>query len=220
MKKCFKLSLPALGLLYAAALAAQTPSDSDKHHEISLQIGATITPQVSLQNGTQAQFNSAFTLGAEYSYRLLKLKGIAISPGIDFIASPLDAKLSNPPANVTPQYAFLFLTPNVRVTVRPNGAIRPFGLFGGGYANFASTVPAVPLVEVRGNGSGGAFEFGGGIDTKPLITLPKLPILGALPVGARFEVRDWYSSKPNYGLPTGGGLQNQIAFTGGLLLHL
>ncbi len=219
MKRSLKLAIPALCLLGSAALQAQTPSDSEKRSEISGQIGATITPNVTLQNGTVAQFNYAFTVGAEYDYRLLKFKGVAISPGVDFIASPNDEKLSNPAANITPQYAFLFLTPNVRFTIRPDSAIRPFVLFGGGYANFASSTPAVPLVRVQGNGSGGAYEFGGGVDTKPLITLPKLPIFGAVPVGARVEVRDWYSTKPNYGLPSGGGLQNQIAFTAGLLVH-
>ena len=53
---------------------------------------------------------------------------------------------------------------------------------------------------------------------KPLIRLG-LPVVGKLPIAVRFEVRDFLSGQPNYGVPTTSSLQNNVAFTGGLLLR-
>jgi hypothetical protein len=74
-------------------------------------------------------------------------------------------------------------------------------------------------VNVTGTGSTGTLEFGGGLDTTPLLHLKGIPIVKNLPIGARFEVRDFYSGQPNYGVPSSSSLQNNIAFTGGLLLR-
>ncbi len=214
-----KRAFPVLSLLCATTLAAQAPSDANKKNEVGLVIGPALTPGVGLQSGQQITFNSSFALGAEYDYRIFKRKTIGVSAGVDFLASPNDVFVSNPPPNVSPQYAYLFLTPHVRVTLRPDAPIRPWLLFGGGYANYAPSTPAVPLVQVQGGGSTNTFVFGGGVDTKPLITLPSLPILGALPVGARVEVKDFYAGQANFGVPTTSSRQNTVAFTGGLLLH-
>jgi hypothetical protein len=92
-------------------------------------------------------------------------------------------------------------------------------LFGGGYADFSPAQPQAGNVKVSGAGSSGTLEFGGGIDTKPLVQLKGVPVIGKLPIGARFEVRDFYSGQPNYGVPSDSSFQNNVAFTGGLLLR-
>ena len=63
------------------------------------------------------------------------------------------------------------------------------------------------------------WSFGGGVDTKPILRLKGLPLIGELPIGGRFEVRGFYSGQPNYGLPSSGSRQNTVSFTGGLLLR-
>jgi hypothetical protein len=40
-----------------------------------------------------------------------------------------------------------------------------------------------------------------------------------IPIGFRIEVRDFYSGLPNYNLKVTGNLQNNLAFTGGLLIR-
>ena len=127
-------------------------------------------------------------------------------------------KVSFPPANVSPEYAYLFLTPQLRITFNADGTLEPWLLFGGGYADFAPKQPQTGNVDVTGSGSTGALVFGGGVDTKPLIHL-NIPVLGSLPIGARFEVRDFLSGQPNYGVPTTSSLQNNATLTGGLLLR-
>jgi hypothetical protein len=39
-----------------------------------------------------------------------------------------------------------------------------------------------------------------------------------IPIGFRAEVRDFYSGTPNYDRPLSGSLQNNVVFTGGLLI--
>lgn len=74
-------------------------------------------------------------------------------------------------------------------------------------------------MKVSGNGSTGALEFGGGVDTKPLVRLKGIPVVRKFNIGARLEVRDFYSGQPNYGVSTKSNFQNNVVFTGGLLLR-
>jgi len=89
----------------------------------------------------------------------------------------------------------------------------------GGYADFSPASPRSGNVNVRGQGDSGTFEFGGGVDTRPPIRFKGVPLLKYSPIGARFEVRDFYSGQPHYGVDTRGGLQNNVGFTGGLLIR-
>jgi hypothetical protein len=211
---CMLLSL-AGSVSHAQSLSsATTPS----RNEIGLVIGATETPGVGLESAGTIHLNSSLALGAEYDHRLLG-HHTAVYAGIDFLASPADVKVSLPPSNVSPQYAYLFLTPHVRIKFNASGAFQPWLLFGGGYADFAPAQPRSGSVNVSGTGNSSTFEFGGGVDTKPLIQLRGLPLVGRLPIGARAEVRDFYSRQPDYGLATTGSRQNNVVFTGGLVLH-
>jgi hypothetical protein len=74
-------------------------------------------------------------------------------------------------------------------------------------------------VKVTGAGSTGTLEFGVGVDTRPLLTLKGLPLVGTLPIGARLEAKDFYSGQPKYGVSTQNTFQNNIVFAGGLVLR-
>ena len=187
-------------------------------NEVGLVVGASEVPSVGLQDGSRVNLNSSLALGIEYD-RLLVGRRTALYGGVDFLASPFDVKVSYPPANISPQYAYLFLTPHVRIKFNAGGTLQPWLLFGGGYANSSPAPPRVGNVDVSGVGSTGTLEFGGGVDTKPIIRLKGLPVINKLPIGGRLEVRDFYSGQPNYGLTSSGSRQNTVAFTGGLLLR-
>lgn len=203
-----------------SASLAQSPSSATppSKNEIGLVIGATLTPSVGLESGGVIDLNSSLALGAEYDRRLFGHR-TAVYAGLDFLASPNDVHASQPPSNVSPEYAYLFLTPHVRVKFNADRAIQPWLLFGGGYADFAPAQPRSGGVNVAGHGNSNTFEFGGGVDTKPLIHLKGLPLIGSLPIGARAEVRDFYSGQPDYGVTTTSSRQNNVVFTGGLVLH-
>ena len=192
---------------------------SQTKNEVGLVIGATTTPSQTLsQGGTSLgpagdlTFNASLALGAEFDRRLATARRVAIYGGVDFLASPLDVKLSQPPQGVSSQYAYVFLTPHVRVKFHPAGPVAPWLSFGGGYARFLEKAPSTGT-SFRPGTNTGTFEFGAGIDTRSVVRVLRIPI------GFRFEVRDFYSGLPNYNRPINASLQNNVAFTGGLLIR-
>ena len=186
---------------------------AQEKNEIGLVIGAAVTPGLSFSSGGggTAAFDSSLALGAEYDRRLLAGSRAAIYGGVDFLASPLDVKLSNPPSDVIGQYAYLFLTPHVRVKFNPEGRLSPWLLFGGGYARFLEKKPTAEPSFVPGTNTG-TFVFGGGVDTRTVFHVFRVP------VGFRAEVRDFYSGSPDYNEQVRGSLQHNVVFTGGLLI--
>jgi len=203
--------LAVLGLI-SLFLALLPAGHSQTKNEVGLVIGATTTPSQTLSQGGDLTFNSSLNLGAEYDRRLATAKRVAIYGGADYLASPLDVKLNQPPQGVSPQYAYEFLTPHVRVKFNPAGPIAPWFSFGGGYARFLEKVPSAGP-SFRPGTNTGTFEFGAGIDTRSVVRVLKIPI------GFRFEVRDFYSGLPNYDRTIDASRQNNVAFTGGLLIR-
>ena len=209
-----------LVLLFAVATAlaqaaAQASNEPKKKDELGLVIGATVIPSQTLASGVSANpasltFTPSLALGAEFDRGLTASQHLGILAGVDFLASPLDVKLDRRPVNAIPEYAYIFLTPHIRVKFHPTGAISPWLLLGGGFTRFAESAPPGGLRTATNTG---ALEFGGGIDTAPVRRVWKIPI------GFRLEVRDFYSGQPNYNLPVSGNLQHNIVFTGGLLVR-
>jgi hypothetical protein len=203
------LSVFGIVLLF---LGLMPSAHSQTKNEVGLVIGATTTPSQTLSQGGSLSFNASLALGAEYDRRLATTKRLAIYGGADFLASPLDVKLSQPPPGVSPEYAYVFLTPHLRVKFNPAGPIAPWLSFGGGYARFRETAPSGITSFTPGTNTG-TFEFGAGIDTHSVVRLLRIPI------GFRFELRDFYSGVPNYDRQIDASRQNNVAFTGGLLIR-
>jgi hypothetical protein len=213
-----------VGLFMAVAFLS-VPASGQEKNEVGLVIGGIVTPSQTLSPGASLigpggtvlpnrdiTLNSSLTLGAEYDRGFVLRQRFAIDGGVDFLASPFDVKLSQQTQNAIGQYAFIFLTPHVRVKFHPAGAFSPWLSFGGGYARFLENAPtAAP--SFRPGTNTGTFLFGGGIDTRAVVRVLKIPI------GFRFEVRDFYSGLPNYNQKATGNLQNNVAFTGGLLIR-
>jgi hypothetical protein len=182
--------------------------------EIGLVIGATETLSVGEASGDSIKLNSSIALGAEYDRKVLG-KHTPLLIGADFLASPADVKVSYPAPLVSPEYASLFVSPRVKVKFSSTAPLQPWLSFGGGYADFSPASPRSGNVNVKGQGDSGTFEFGGGVDARRLIRFKGVPLLKYSPIGARFEVRDFYSGRPHYGVGTRCGFQNNVAFTGG-----
>jgi len=98
------------------------------------------------------------------------------------------------------------------VKFNAGGASEPWLSFGGGYARFSATRP-VSASSFQGGTNSDALEFGGGIDSKPIVHALTLPI------GFRLEVRDFYSGTPNYNNRPSNNRQNNVVYTGGLLVR-
>ena len=209
--------------LAVLSLPALAQEDHGKN-EVGLVIGGTVTPSQTLASGTgligpsgtvlssrNLALNPSLSLGTEYDRRFLTTRRFAIYGGVDFLASPMDVKLSQQFQNVIGQYAYIFLTPHVRVKFRPSRPFSPWLSFGGGYARFLEKAPPATQ-SFRPGTNTGTLMFGGGVDTRAVLHVIKIPI------AFRVEVRDFYSGLPNYNLKVTGNLQNNLAFTGGLLI--
>ena len=204
--------LPALFVAVALQVQAQ------QKNEVGLVIGATTSPGIGLTSGNVAAptqnltFGSSLAFGAEYDRRL-NSGSTAFYVGVDFLASPLDVKLNQPPAGTSPEFGYIFVTPHVRVKFNADGALKPWLSFGGGYARLTpfGQPSSTAASDLKGTHNTGSLEFGGGIDTAPIVHVFRIPI------GVRLEVRDFYSGTPNFNAPLDGRL-NTVAYTGGLLL--
>jgi len=212
-----------IGCFMTATLSL--PALAQGKNEVGLVIGGTVTPSQTLSPGASLigpggtvlpnrdiSLDSSLTLGAEYDREFVRRQKFAIDGGVDFLASPLDVKLSQQSQNAIGEYAFIFLTPHVRVKFHPDGVFSPWLSFGGGYARFLESVPPAAPSFRRGTNTG-TLVFGGGIDTRTVVHVLRIPI------GFRVEVRDFYSGVPNYNQKITGNLQNNLAFTGGLLIR-
>jgi hypothetical protein len=210
--------------LFIGLVIWSIPASAQEKNEVGLNIGATLTPSESLAPGASLigpsgnvlpnrnlNFDSSLALGAEYDHRIVSGSRAAFYAGIDFLASPNDVQLSQRTQNAPKSYAYIFLTPHVRVKFNPKGRLSPWLEFGGGYARFLSAVPPAATAFERGRNTG-TFEFGGGVDTHTVLRVFKIP------VGFRLEVRDFYSGLPDYNVRLTSRLQNNVAFTAGLLV--
>jgi hypothetical protein len=85
--------------LITLALPGARAQDESKKNKVGLVIGGTVTPGRSFSpaGAGTASFDPSLALGAEYDHRVLDSDRIAVYGAIDFLASPLDVKLSNPP---------------------------------------------------------------------------------------------------------------------------
>jgi len=221
MQTCRKILI----VFFVGLVLLTMPAMAQEKNEAGLVIGATVTPgrdlapDISLigPNGNALpdrtlNFDSSIALGAEYDRRIVSGNRAALYAGVDFLASPLDVQVSQRTQNAPKSYAYIFLTPHVRAKFNPRGTFSPWVEFGGGYARFLSAaVPAAPAFRTGRNT--GTFEFGGGVDTRTVLHAFRIPI------GFRLEVRDFYSGSPNYNVRVSGGQQNNLAFTGGLVLR-
>jgi hypothetical protein len=211
--------------LLAVVVSCSVPAGAQEKNEVGLVIGSVVTPSQSLSSGatligsdgtTLAKrdigLNPSLALGAEYDRSLIVKQKFPVDGGLDFLASPLDVKAGRQYQNAVGQYAFLFLTLHVRVKFHPGGVFSPWLSFGGGYARFLERTPTAAR-SFRPGTNTGSFVLGGGLDTRTVIHVLRIP------VGFRIQVRDFYSGLPNYDQKVSADLQNNLAFTGGLLIR-
>lgn len=176
-------------------------------HEIGLTLGGLLS---SSRSGGPARLDlgSGIALQANYGYRLLGGNKAALYGEVHFLANPL-REVSSTDQTLTRDAATIFLTPGIRVKLRPNGRVAPYFAVGGGWAVYeqstttlsGSTNPASRLVNHA------ALDYGGGVDFKFWRF-----------VRLRGEVRDFYAGAPSYNTSAIHGGQHNVVAGGGLVL--
>ena len=202
----------AVFFVLAAMAVCSANGETGGKNEIGLLLGATATPARKLVDGAQVAFGSGVVFRATYARQLKRSHAAALFVELPFVASPL-VDLSSSNVSVPANYAYLFVTPGVRVKVKPDSSVSPWLSLGGGYGYFEESKKrqdgaAIPRI----NAGRGTLQFGGGMDFRT-------PVKILFPIGFRAEVRDFYSGKPNFRSDAAGGLQHNLIFSGGLVVR-
>lgn len=203
-----------LALISLTFVMAESQAQTNRKNELGLLLGATVTPELKATAPAPAnvEIGSGITFQLTYARQLSKGR----KPSLYFEVPGLAVPLQNIKTSFAPaprNYDSFFIAPGLRVKLVPDARISPWLSAGGGYALFDESAERVDGTHnlTRGT-SGGAVQFGGGIDMKT-------PIKVLVPIGIRLEARDFYTSKPSYNVNTGGSFQHNVVFSGGLVLR-
>ena len=204
MRRLLLWVMVAAGLQLRGVAKAQS-------NEVGLLIGGTFTPS-QVSGGSVIGFDPSLAFSVEYGHRVLKTPVGALLAGVDFAASPLDVITKSGPGAAVDQYAYIFLTPELRYKAPSVAGLAPWVSVGGGYARFREGDLRNGQRNTQPGTNTGVAEVSGGVDLNRTVKL-------LLPIGFRVEVRDYISGKPRYQVDTGGGTQNNIVVSGGLVLR-
>jgi len=144
---------------------------------------------------------------ANYGHRLIAGRA-AVYGEVHFLANPQRIVGSGNPAS-TRDVATIYVTPGIRVKFAPARPVSAYVAVGGGWAVYEQSllrIDGAPNQAPR-DIHRGAFDFGGGVDTKLWRWL-----------GLRAEIRDFYTGSPAYNLPNLGGGQHNVVAGGGFVL--
>ena len=202
----------AVVLAFVVVSLASAAAQQEPKNEVGLLLGATVAPRLSTPNeNADVRFGSGLTFQATYARRLTAAKSTSLYFEVPFLSSPL-VNVSSSVVAVPANYAFIFITPGVRLKFRASSAVAPWFSVGAGYATFqesAERQDGSPNPGVTTNKA--AVQFGGGVDFRT-------PIKILFPIALRAEVRDFYAGKPNYVVNTDGGFQHTLVFSGGFVV--
>src|SRR5881396_1231054 len=96
-------------------------------YDVGLLLGATRTSD----EGAALAFDRATTYQATFAWRAWEGSNAAVSLEVPFLASPAFT-VATAGGSLPKEYAALYLTPGVRLTVNPSGLVSGFGAVGGG----------------------------------------------------------------------------------------
>ena len=177
-----------------------------QNHEVALQLGGLFPlsqdSNVSLSAGTAFQAN--------YGYRLLNIRHVALFGEIHFLANP-QRTVNSTNGAATRDVASSYVTPGIRLKFFPSAGISPYVAGGGGYGAYEQSLTTLngqpnPAPRMLNRG---VFDFGGGVDFKfwRFISL-------------RAEVRDFYTGSPAYNLPMITGGQHNVVAGAAIVIKL
>jgi len=185
--------------LFAVPLLAQ-------NHEIALQLGGILP--LSRAGDTNLSAGTAFQ--ANYGYRFLSARRVALFGEVHFLANP-QRTVDSTNGAATRDVATIYVTPGVRLKFFPSANISPYVAAGGGYGAYEqslTTLNGQPNPAPRAINRG-VFDFGGGVDVKfwRFISL-------------RGEVRDFSTGRPAYNLPMITGGQHNVVAGAAIVIKL
>jgi hypothetical protein len=187
------------------ALGQELPA----RHEVGLTLGGLLSSERT-GDATQLNLGSGIAFQANYGYRLLGSRNIALFGEVHLLASPL-RNVTSTDSTLTRDVASLFITPGIRVKFFQSRRIAPYAAIGGGWADYEQSTLTLggAANSAPRTVNHGAFDYGGGFDVK----LWRF-------VGLRAEIRDFYTGSPSYNTGQIHSGQHNVVAGGGLVFRL
>ena len=185
--------------------AWSTPAVAQTRVDIGLLLGSTSASD----EGFFLQFARATTYQATFAWRVWQNDAVGVSIEVPFIASPA-FDVTTAGRSLPKEYASLYLTPGVRVTLLPRGVVSVFGAAGAGYARYSESKLRVDdsANPAQRDTNTDAIQFGGGLDVRAFRWL-----------GFRAEVRDVFTGARKFSIATPGARVHNVVGSGGLVLR-
>jgi len=174
-------------------------------YDLGLLLGATRTSD----EGTVLAFDRATTYQVTFAWRAWEGSKTAVSVEVPFLASPA-FKVATAGGSLPKEYAALYLTPGLRLTIYPGGRVSVFASAGGGYARYSESkerADGSPNPNQRDTNTG-AIQFGGGVDVRAFQWL-----------AFRGEVRDVYTGARNFSILAPRDNVHNVVVSGGFVVR-
>ncbi len=171
-------------LTLACVVLALFPAyaQANRKNEIGLLLGATVTPALETAgpSGSSLKIGSGITFQLTYARQLATARSVALYFEVPALAVPLQ-DITASKGDVPSNYDSFFVTPALRVKLAPSARVSPWFSAGGGYALFDESANRIDGTHNTTRGtSGGAVQFGGGVDIRT-------PIKVLFPIGLRLK---------------------------------
>ncbi len=181
------------------------PAFAQARYDVGLLLGSTKASN----EASVLQFDRATTYQATFAWRVWQGQIVGVSIEVPFIASPA-FEVATSGRFLPKEYASLYLTPGVRVTIAPKSSVSFFGAIGAGYARYSESklkIDGSPNPQQRDTNTD-AIDFGGGVNVRAFRWL-----------GLRGELRDVYTGARNFSVQTPGERVHNVVTSGGLVLR-
>jgi hypothetical protein len=204
-------SLMALIFLSTSLLWAQA---KEENNQLGLMIGAEFIPDHSTATvpSVAVKIGNSEVFQLNFAHRLIGTD-TQLWFEVPAAAGPSHSVRSDNP-NTPNSLATFYATPSFRLNLAVQRRFSPWLSFGGGYALFeGSERLRNGLDNVDRFTSGGALQFGGGVDIRT-------PIKVLTPIGLRGEVRDFYSFDTlDFTTPIRNDRQHNVIVSGGFIMR-
>jgi hypothetical protein len=198
-----------LSTTITAIAATLTFASGTAFGQTKFDVGLLLGGTRATNEGSVLQFDTATTYQATFAWRVWEGGKTRVSIEVPFLASPAFT-VTTPGGSLPKEYASLYLTPGVRLTVMANGPVSVFGSLGGGYARYSESKHRAddsPNPLQRDTDTG-ALQFGGGLDVRGFGWL-----------GFRGEVRDVLTGARKFSIPTPAPRVHNVVASGGLVVR-
>jgi hypothetical protein len=176
----------ALLLFLSLALIAFSLPASAQNNDFAVVVGAKFSPSASSAFGT-TKVNTAAAIQGSVAVQVIGLPFASLQIELPFTGVP-NSTVASTNFFAAKSYSSLYITPGLRLKLKPASAFNPWVAVGGGLARFNPSSVSVAGGTTSASGAlKGTLDAAVGVDFK----------LPAVPLTLRTEAREFFSGSPN-----------------------